>query len=69
MPIYPSNTVTLLVTPPGGYVLILWVDLSVSKSNEQICIKFSPEVCLAPRNNRLHVGDDLNYDVNAETAL
>ena len=25
-------------------------------------MKLSPEVCFGPRNNRLHFGDDADYD-------
>ena len=31
------------------------------KSNERICMKLLPEVCLGPRNNPLDFGNDPDY--------
>ena len=54
--------------------LVLLVDLSVSplknsKRNQPICNKLSPEVYLGPRNNRIHFGDDTDYDLDSGSAL
>ena len=47
-------------------LLGVFVCLSVRRqdflqSNERICMKFSPELCLWPGNNSFHFGDDTDY--------
>ena len=39
------------------------------QSKERICMKLLPEVCLQPRNNPLHFGDDLDYNLNPGSGL
>ena len=34
-------------------------------SNERICMKLVQDVCLGPRHNPLHFGDDRDYDMDS----